>query len=91
MKKIIDKKLRILGLWENVRVVENPGAKVIDVLKNHNKKKEKTVCGDDDCLVGQNPKGGNCRTNEVVYQITCGLCGDIYIYRRNFTEHTNAL
>ena len=48
MKKIIDKKLRILGLWENVRVVENPGAKVIDVLKNHNKKKKKTVCGDDD-------------------------------------------
>ena len=89
MKKIIDKKLRILGLWENVRVVENPGAKVIDVLKNHNKKKKKTVCGDDDCLVGQNPKGGNCRTNEVVYQVTCGLCGDIY--RRNFKEHTNAL
>ena len=34
MKKIIDKKLRILGLWENVRVVENPGAKVIDVLNS---------------------------------------------------------
>ena len=91
MKKIIDKKLRILGLWENVRVVENHGAKVIDVLMNHNNNNKKTVCGDDDCLVGQNPKGGNCRTNDVIYQITCGLCGDIYIYRRNFTEHTNAL
>ena len=80
MKKIIDKQLRILGLWENVRVVENIGVKKIDVLKNHtNNNKKKTVCGDDDCLVGQNPKGGNCRTNEVVYQITCGLCGDIYI------------
>ena len=62
LKKIIDRKLRILGLWENVRVVEKPGAKVIDVLKNHNQKKKKTACADDDWLVGQNSREGNCQS-----------------------------
>ena len=79
LKKMIDERLKALGLWDKMRVIEKPGMKFIEVLKIQNKKKPKTLSEDKDCLVGQNPKGGNCWTNEIVYKITCKTCGDIYI------------
>ena len=35
-------------------------------------------------------KGGNCRTNEVVYQITCKECNDVYIGESSRNAHTRS-
>ena len=37
LKKLIDQRLKALGLWEKMRVIEKPGMKFIEVLKMHNK------------------------------------------------------
>ena len=76
LKTNIERKLKTLGLNDKIRFVEKPGRKFIDVLKMHNKIPAKTRCSDPDCLVGRNPKGGDCRKNEIIYQLKCEECGE---------------
>ncbi len=51
LEKMIDERLKALGLWDKMRVIEKPGMKFIEVLKIQNKKKPKTLSEDKDCLV----------------------------------------
>ena len=78
LKKRIEEKWKTLGVMQKVKVIEKPGKKFGDVLKMNNRsQKSKRACTDERCLVGD--KGGNCRTNKVVYRITCKVCNDVYI------------
>ena len=47
LKKMIQKRLKDLGLMETVRIIEKPGQKFIDNLKNNIKKKKKDICPED--------------------------------------------
>ena len=76
---------------ETVRIIEKPGQKFIDILKNNIKKKKKPICPEENCLIGKNPKGGNCRTNEIVYEITCKQCGNVYIGESSRNGHTRSI
>ena len=59
------------------------------MLKISNKDKNaKKACTDEGCMVGN--KGLSCRTNEVVYQITCKECNDIYIGETSRNAHTRS-
>ena len=74
LKKKIEKRLHALNLPEKVKVVEKPGPKFAQILKAKTKTAKKEACKDPKCLVGQNEKGGNCRTNE--RDIKCPLCAE---------------
>ena len=91
LKKMIQKRLKDLGLMETVRIIEKPGQKFIDILKNNIKKKKKAICPEENCLIGKNPKGGNCRTNEIVYEITCKQCDNVYIGESSRNGHTRSI
>ena len=61
-----------------MKIVEEPGEKLINVLKM-NMKKERVACGEEGCMVSRNPKGGDCRKSEVVYRISCKECKGTYL------------
>ena len=58
--------------------MEKPGQKFIEVFKQKFKT-QKRKCNDTECIMGNTKNGGNCRKNEIVYQIICKECQDIYI------------
>ena len=68
LKKKIEKRLSKVNLPEKVKVVEKPGQKFAQIMKKNVKKENRETCYDPKCLVGQNPKGGDCRRNEVLYE-----------------------
>ena len=78
LKKKIEKRLKALNLPEKIKIVEKSGPKFAAILKKNVKKEKRKPCDDPKCLVGLTEKGGNCRTNEVVYELQCKVCKDIY-------------
>ena len=80
-----DSKVRI------VRIVEKTGQKFIDALKKSTKKPKRVECEDPQCLMGRTKNGGNCKRNEIVYEIKCKQCGDKYIGETARNGHTRAL
>ena len=62
-------------------------------MKQHNKRpKNKNVqCSDQNCLVGQTEKGGNCKKNDVVYVIKCKECGNKYTGETSRNAHTRSI
>ena len=67
------------GLNMKVKVVEKPGDRLVDTLKM-NVKKERVLCGDEDCMICKSKKGGSCTKPGPVYGIFCQAegCGAVY-------------
>ena len=62
-----------------MKIVEQPGRKLFDVLKMQEKKEPRVKCIDDDrCMICTCGKG-NCKTDEPVYDIECLSCHHHYI------------
>ena len=76
LKKLIEKRIKLLNLKEKIKIVEKPGQKFFQVMKAHSKKQKLPGCGDPRCLVGKT--GGNCKKNEILYLIECKECEDKY-------------
>ena len=69
LKKKIDKRLKELKLNEKVKIIEKPGQKFIQLMKSKVKQPKREQCNEPKCLVGNTEKGGECKTNEVLYEI----------------------
>ena len=54
----------------NIKVIEQSGTKLINILKRNNPFKP-DKCNEDDCLVCRTSVNGNCRTTGVTYEILC--------------------
>ena len=91
LKKSIDEKLRSMNLTEKVKIIEKPGKKFIEVLKEKCKKPKQDSCDDPKCLIGKTKNGGNCRKNEIVYEIACKECKDKYIGESARNGHTRGI
>ena len=91
LKKLIDKKLKSLDLPEKVKIVEKPGMKFSQILKNKSRKEKRGSCEDPKCLVGKTEKGGDCRRNEILYRITCKECKDYYLGETSRNGHTRGI
>ena len=74
-----------------MKVVEKPGQKFIDILKKHNRKQKTNHCNDPDCLISKTKNGGNCRKNEITYEIKCKQCKDTYIGETARNGHTRGI
>ena len=79
-----------------IKVIECAGTKMKDILqRSYPFKKEK--CSTDDCFVCMSNGKGNCRRENVTYEIKCNKCQYIYIgetSRNGYTrgrEHLSAL
>ena len=58
-----------------VKVVEQPGQKIINILKMSSKKSgAHERCEEELCLMCSQDKSGNCKTSEILYQIECLDC-----------------
>jgi hypothetical protein len=91
LKKKIEKRLNALNLPEKVKIVEKPGAKFSQILKANTKPGKRKECSDPKCLVGRTENGGNCRQNEVTYELVCKECKDIYIGETSRNTHARGL
>ena len=91
LKKKIEDRLKAIKTKEKVKIVEKPGKKFIEVLRNHTNKQNKVICEDPNCLVSNTENGGNCKTNAVTYKITCKECKDTYIGETSRNGHSRGL
>ena len=92
LKRMIEEKLQGMRLKNKIKVIEKPGQKFIDVLKINNKKtNNNNKCKDQNCLIGGTEKGGNCKTNGIVYKIQCDDCGDKYIGETSRNGHSRSI
>ena len=83
--------MKVLNLPEKIKIVEKPGQKFSQVLKNHGKKEKKEMCDNPKCLMGKTKNGGDCRKNEIVYVIECKLCNDKYYGETARNGHTRGI
>ena len=83
--------MKNLQLPEKVKLVEKPGQKFIQVLKSHSKKQKREACGDPKCLIGRTKKGGDCKKNEILYEIECKDCKDKYHGETARNGHTRGI
>ena len=60
-------------------------------MKSSIKSEKREPCKDPKCLVGKTEKGGNCRTNEVLYEVKCKDCGDLYPGETARNAHTRGI
>ena len=77
-----ENEIKPLKKFFNPKIIERPGPKLIDVLKSRIKKPSKPKnceTGNKNCLICNTEGGGDCRSNEIVYEIRCVKCGDKYI------------
>ena len=81
----------IFDSTEKVKIVEKPGRKFIEVLRNHTNKQKDLQCEDPKCLVGKTKNGGNCRKNGITYKITCKDCQDSYIGETSRNGHSRGI
>ena len=91
LKKMIEERLKAMNLNEKVKIIEKPGERFIDRLKKSTKKDKREPCNDPKCLVGQTEKGGNCRTCEILYEMKCKECGDLYPGETARNGHTRGI
>ena len=85
-----EERLKAMKLSEKVKIIEKPGQKFIDRLKSSVKREKREQCNDPKCIVGNTDKGGNCRTNEILYEIKCKECGDLYPGETARNAHTRS-
>ena len=57
-------------LQMKVKIVEKPGEKLVNVMKQ-NVKRERVLCGETDCMICKSEKGGSCTKAGPVYGIYC--------------------
>ena len=76
---------------EKVKIVEKPGPKFAQILKANTKSEKRKACNDPRCLVEQNEKGGNSKTNEVTYELACQECKDIYYGETSRNTHARGI
>ena len=88
---MIEERLRALKLTKKMKIVEKSGQKFIQVLKNSSKKMKTVGCDDPKCLINKTKNGGNCKKNEIVYEITCKQCKDRYIGETARNGHTRSI
>ena len=91
LKKNIEKKLKALKQSKVIKVVEKTGQKFIDILKMKNKKEKTTKCEDENCLIRNSEKAGDCRKNGIVYKLTCTECKDHYFGETSRNGHTRGI
>ena len=91
LKKMIETKLKAMNLSEKVKIIEKPGEKFIDRMKSSTKRDIRKPCSNPKCIVGRTEKGGNCRTNEILYEMKCKECGDLYPGETARNAHTRGI
>ena len=84
-------RIKALKGKEKIKIVEKPGKKFIQVMKAHTKRQKPKGCGDSKCLIGKTEGGGNCKKNEIVYEIECKECGDKYPGETSRNGHTRGI
>lgn len=72
-------------------MTEKSGQKFIDILKMNNKKQKRPDYPDPECLIGKTKNGGDCRRNEIVYEIKCKQCEDSYIGETSRNGHARGI
>ena len=75
---------------KKIKIVERPGPKFGEILKKVKKEKVQP-CYDPKCLVGQTENGGNCRTNEITYEIECKECKNKYLGETSRNAHARGI
>ena len=91
LKKMIETKLKAMNLPEKVKIIAKPGEKFIDRMKRCTKREKRDPCSNPKCLVGRTERGGNCRTNEILYEMKCKECGDLYPGETARNAHTRGI
>ena len=76
LKKEMEACIKDTNISTKIKVIERPGNKLVEEMKNNMKKHEQKVrCEDTNrCMICREEKGGDCRKNEVIYQISCVTC-----------------
>jgi len=91
LKRMIEERLKALKLTGKMKIIEKSGQKFIEVLKKSTKKLKTIGCDDPKCLINKTKNGGNCKKNEITYEIKCKQCKDIYIGETARNGHTRGI
>ena len=95
LKLMIEQRIESVNNRVKVRIVEKPGKKLIHHMKQVANKVKKQPCDKfQDCMMCKTEKGGHCQKNEIVYQMSCTACDNVYIgesHRNGFTRGSEHL
>ena len=91
LKRKIEERIKAIKIKRKIKIVEKPGQKFIEVIKQKFKKPNRTKCNDPECIMGNTENGGNCRKNEIVYKVTCKECQHTYIGETARNGHSRGL